>query len=123
MQATDRMATLYDLLGVTSTCDLATLRAAYRSKARQLHPDVAAGDTDLQMSAVNDAWRVLSDPVRRAEYDQSLATVASTAPVAPQPPPAARGSRRQAWVAGVQAQVVRPRAADAVPVEAGQRVV
>lgn len=101
------MATLYELLGVSTTCDLATLRAAYRAKARELHPDVAAGGTETAMIAVNDAWQVLSDPRRRAEYDQSLATVAPPAPVAPQPPPAATGSRRQAWVAGVQAQVIR----------------
>jgi hypothetical protein len=101
------MATLYDLLGVATTCDLATLRAAYRAKAREFHPDVAVVDTEASMIAVNDAWRVLSDPGRRAEYDQSLATVPVASPLTPQPPPAARGSRRQAWVAGVQAQVVR----------------
>ena len=101
------MATLYDLLGVTATCDLATLRAAYRAKARQFHPDVAVAGTEASMVAVNDAWRVLSDPGRRAEYDQSLTAVSVASPVTPQPPPAARGSRREAWVAGVQAQVVR----------------
>lgn len=100
------MATLYDLLGVSTTCDLATLRSAYRARARELHPDVAAG-TEAAMIAVNDAWRVLSDPLRRAEYDQSLATLERPAHSVPQPPPAATGTRRQAWVAGVQAQVVR----------------
>ena len=102
------MATLYDLLGVSASCDLATLRAAYRAKAREFHPDVACGATATsEMAAVNDAWRVLSDPLRRAEYDESLAAVAPAPTLAPQPPPAAAGSRRQAWVAGVQAQVVR----------------
>lgn len=101
------MATLYELLGVTPTCDLVTLRAAYRAKARELHPDVASGGTGTAMIAVNDAWRVLSDPRRRAQYDESLATIAPAPPVAPQPPPAATGSRRQAWVAGIQAQVIR----------------
>ena len=101
------MATLYDLLDVPSSCDLATLRAAYRVKARECHPDVADFGAETSMVAVNDAWRVLSDPSRRAEYDQSLATVLVAPPPTQQPPPAARGSRRQAWVAGVQAQVVR----------------
>lgn len=110
------MATLYELLGVPTTCDLATLRAAYRAKARELHPDVASGDTENAMMAVNDAWRVLSDPLRRAEYDESLASLPPVStglrsdvprPGSPQPPPAAPGSRRQAWVAGVQAQVIR----------------
>jgi curved DNA-binding protein CbpA len=91
---------------VSTTCDLATLRAAYRAKAREFHPDVADG-AETAMIAVNDAWRVLSDPLRRAEYDESLATIEPPLPPVPQPPPATTGSRRQAWVAGVQAQVVR----------------
>lgn len=101
------MATLYDVLEVPTTCDLVTLRAAYRAKARALHPDVAPGVNESAMVAINDAWRVLSDPVRRADYDASLATMVPTPPVVPQPPPASGGRRRQAWVAGVQAQVVR----------------
>lgn len=111
------MSTLYDVLGVAAGCDLATLRSAYRTKARELHPDVAGDASEAAMVAINDAWRVLSDPSRRAEYDESLASIAARSqraaserivqPPTPQPPPAARGSRRQAWVAGVQAQVVR----------------
>ena len=55
---------------------------------------------------------VLSDSSRRAEYDESLAMIGVALPLVaqsptPQPPPAAGGSRRQAWVAGVQMQVVR----------------
>lgn len=101
------MATLYDVLGVDSACDLAILRAAYRSKARELHPDVVGAGNESAMVAINDAWRVLSDPDRRAEYDRSIAAVEIAPPPTPQPPPAATGSRRQAWVAGVQMQVVR----------------
>lgn len=111
------MATLYDVLGVPTGCDLVALRSAYRSKARQLHPDLAGTGSEAAMVAINDAWRVLSDVSRRAEYDQSLAAINLTTPPhspctasqpsTPQPPPAAKGSRRQAWVAGVQMQVVR----------------
>ncbi len=100
------MASLYELLDVPASCDLLTLRAAYRAKARELHPDVASGGTESAMSAINDAWRVLSDPVRRADYDASLSAMAPTPPVVP-PPPAAAGGRRHAWVAGVQTQVIR----------------
>lgn len=101
------MATLYDVLGVASSCDVTTLRAAYRSKARELHPDIAGVGNESAMVAINDAWSVLSDPTRRAEYDASIAAVDLAPPPTPQPPPAATGSRRQAWVAGVQMQVVR----------------
>lgn len=101
------MATLYDVLGVASGCDPDVLRAAYRAKAREVHPDVAGVGNESAMVAINDAWRVLSDPGRRAEYDRSIRTVEPAPPPTPQPPPAATGSRRQAWVAGVQMQVVR----------------
>ena len=106
------MATLYDVLGVAIGCEPDALRAAYRAKARQLHPDVVGAGNESAMVAINDAWRVLSDPSRRAEYDESIAAVDHAPPPVrqpptPQPPPAARGTRRQAWVAGVQMQVVR----------------
>jgi molecular chaperone DnaJ len=47
------------------------LRAAYRALARRLHPD-APGGSSAAMAEVNEAWRVLSDPGRRAVYDASL---------------------------------------------------
>ncbi len=55
--------------------DAADLERAYKDRARQVHPDkfaradATARRTALtQAVAVNDAWRVLKDPVRRAEY-------------------------------------------------------
>ncbi len=47
------------------------IRSAYRERARQLHPDRGATDT-REMAALNEAYRVLSDPGRRAMYDRSL---------------------------------------------------
>lgn len=35
------------------------------------HPDARGGATSERMTAINDAWRVLSDPGRRASYDAS----------------------------------------------------
>ena len=67
----------YDRLGVTPDADLDTVRAAYRRRARQLHPDLhpglvgqLLGDTHLDMARVNEAWAVLSDATRRADYDR-----------------------------------------------------
>ncbi len=51
------------------------IRAAYHERARRHHPDrVGAGahPGDV-MSSVNEAYRVLCDPGRRAVYDRSLA--------------------------------------------------
>ncbi|HKH05452.1 MAG TPA: J domain-containing protein [Acidimicrobiales bacterium] len=63
--------TYYDVLGVARTATADQLRAAYRSRARENHPD-AGGDPD-QMRQLNAAWRVLRDPARRAAYDRHLA--------------------------------------------------
>ncbi len=71
----------YDVLGVPPRATTAEIRVAYRELARVLHPDrVATGggeSADAQrngrtMAAVNEAYRVLSDPGRRVVYDRSL---------------------------------------------------
>lgn len=54
------------------------IRAAYRALARVHHPDARGGDPSQQMAAINEAWRVLSDPARRAMYDAGLRTSPST---------------------------------------------
>lgn len=64
--------TYYQLLGVTPTASVEEIRAAYRRLARTLHPDAHGGTADPAMASVNEAWRVLSDPGRRATYDASL---------------------------------------------------
>ncbi len=46
------------------------LRAAFRRLSKKVHPD--AGGSDVLFAQVKDAYDVLSDPVRRAEYDRSL---------------------------------------------------
>ncbi len=102
--------TLYDLLGVDPGCSVEELRSAYRLRARRYHPDVSTViDADRHMAALNDAWRVLSDPSSRSDYDETLAELRAERETVemPQPAPVVRLSRRQAWVAGVQAQIGR----------------
>lgn len=69
----------YDVLGVSSTADLADIRRAYHRAARQWHPDrlaaVSAADAatgEVEMRRVNEAWEVLRDPERRRDYDRVL---------------------------------------------------
>jgi curved DNA-binding protein CbpA len=103
---TTETLSLYEVLAVPPSCSPDELRRAYRRRARELHPDVAAGaDTGRAMAELNAAWRVLSDPSARRRYDQTLAH-RSPVPPTPQPGPQASTSRRRAWVAGVQAQIV-----------------
>ena len=73
--------THYQLLGVAPTASVDEIRAAYRRLARALHPDAHGGAAAPAMASVNEAWRVLSDPGRRAELRRH-------------PPPTASGSPR-----------------------------
>lgn len=69
------MTTHYDILGVRSDAPVEEIRSAYRTRARESHPDAQASDSTRSsgdMAALNEAWRVLSDPGRRALYDASL---------------------------------------------------
>ena len=66
----------YDTLGVPPDAAAAEVRRAYVALARRHHPD-AGGDPD-SMRRVNDAWRVLGDPTRRAAYDRSLVEPSTT---------------------------------------------
>ncbi len=104
--------TLYAVLGVDPRVSPDDLRTAYRSKARESHPDLTqAPDSGQSMARLNDAWRILSDPDQRRLYDQTLRlTTPNIQPPEvfnPQPPPASARSRRTAWVAGVRAQIGR----------------
>jgi hypothetical protein len=57
---------------VPPTASADEIRAAYRRRARDLHPDRGGTASSAQMAAVNEAWTVLRDPARRARYDASL---------------------------------------------------
>jgi curved DNA-binding protein CbpA len=65
------MADLYEVLQVHRRAEPDVIRAAYRALARKHHPDF--GGDSARMVAINDAWRVLSDPDARASYDAQLA--------------------------------------------------
>ena len=62
----------YEILGVTRTATPEEIRSAFRKKAREYHPEVAKDKVQgaEKFKEVNEAYEVLSDPAKRAKYDQ-----------------------------------------------------
>lgn len=61
----------YDILGVSEDADEKTIKTAYRKLARQYHPDVSkAPDAEEKIKEVNEAYEVLKDKQKRAQFDQ-----------------------------------------------------
>ena len=63
----------YAILGVDKNADGATIKKKYRQLARELHPDKTRGDKKLEdrFKEVSEAYDILSDEKKRAEYDQA----------------------------------------------------
>ena len=61
----------YSVLGVARDADQRTIKRAFLKLARTLHPDVnKAPDAEKRFKEVNEAYSVLSDERKRANYDQ-----------------------------------------------------
>ncbi len=69
----------YAALGVAKGADAAAIKRAYRKLARELHPDKNPGDAkaEAKFKDVSEAYDVLSDDVRRKEYDEMRALYAN----------------------------------------------
>lgn len=60
----------YKVLEVDETANDAAIKKAYYRLARQYHPDVAGKSGEDKFKEINEAYEVLSDPKKRAEYDR-----------------------------------------------------
>ena len=62
----------YEVLGVSKTATDDELKKAFRKLAKQYHPDLHPGDKacEEKFKEVNEAYEVLSDPQKKATYDQ-----------------------------------------------------
>lgn len=66
------MGNHYNTLGVDSDASQEDIRAAYRRKAKEVHPDQAADEDCGPFRDLHEAYTVLSDPDRRRAYDRQL---------------------------------------------------
>ncbi len=87
----------YAVLGVRRTATREEIARAYRALAKRHHPDAGAPPS-AEMGRINDAWRTLSDPARRASWDLrhgvTPVTSADWTAAPPRPYPQPAGSPR-----------------------------
>lgn len=65
--------TFYDVLMVSPHADREVITVVYRHLAKRFHPDTqaSAGD-EARMMELNEAYAILSDPSKRARYDEII---------------------------------------------------
>jgi curved DNA-binding protein CbpA len=59
----------YAVLEVSPDASPAQIKRSYRRLARKYHPDVSGQAQDAHIKQLNEAYAVLKDRVKRAEYD------------------------------------------------------
>ncbi len=59
----------YNILGVNKNASQEEIKKAFRQKAHQFHPDKKGGD-EAKFKEINEAYQVLGDAKKRAQYDQ-----------------------------------------------------
>ncbi|MEM0951952.1 MAG: DnaJ C-terminal domain-containing protein [Cyanobacteria bacterium P01_H01_bin.74] len=79
----------YAVLGITSSASPEAIKSAYRKLAREYHPDLNAGDASAgeKFKLMNEAYAVLSDPLKRQTFHQVYQTWKASTQV--------QGGRRQ----------------------------
>jgi curved DNA-binding protein CbpA len=86
--------TFYKTLGISETATPAEIKTAYRQLAKEYHPDEIPEEfrdrplgklAEEAFRAIDQAYKVLSDPQRRQSYDQQLRTARQPPAPAPRP--------------------------------------
>jgi hypothetical protein len=91
------MKDYYSILGVSPTAHAGDIKRAYRKLVQQLHPDINPDPQAAELiKAVNEAYDVLGDPVKRSTFDNALRNPFSTLVEEETPPHRDRAYRRRA---------------------------
>lgn len=98
----------YEVLGLPPTATDEQIRRRFRELARKYHPDVnRSPDAEHRFKEITEAYRVLSSPSQRADYDMMRRSAQSARTGSngfTSPPPHARQSQRPRRRAGAQQQ-------------------
>ena len=95
----------YRTLGILRGAEPDEVRAAHRRLAKRFHPDGSMGD-EQRFLAVQEAYQLLSDPLRRREWDRQH--VAGPVPARPPTRPGPPRPRRARPAAARPARPTRP---------------
>lgn len=84
------MPDYYSILQVSPKAEPEVIKLAYKALAKKYHPDrCAEPDREERMQRINEAYEVLGDPSRRADYDRSRSSSSPPKPEPPRPEPVA----------------------------------
>lgn len=66
------MKNLYSILGVSTSATEEEIKKAYKELAKKLHPDRNNGIETEQFKEITEAYDILSDKKKKAEYDKEI---------------------------------------------------
>ena len=73
----------YDILKIKKSASEAEIKSAYKSLVKKYHPDLYVGDKEFaekKIKEINEAYDILSDSNKKAEYDAYLHELGNPAP-------------------------------------------
>ena len=67
---------LYEELGLKKNATKSEIKSSYRSLVKQHHPD--AGGKKERFLAIQNAWEILNDPIKKKQYDSNFFSSSSS---------------------------------------------
>ena len=67
---------LYEELGLKQNATRSEIKSSYRSLVKQHHPD--AGGKKERFLAIQNAWEILNDPIKKEQYDRNFFSSSSS---------------------------------------------